>query len=58
MSIINRNGEPIAYGWNDIAAQEMIEKNPGLRMISDEEFETLFPLLVRTVPEAIASGTK
>ena len=58
MSIVNRKGEPMAYGWNDIAAQELVEKNPGLRMISDEEFETLFPLLVRTVSEATASGTK
>lgn len=49
MSIVSQNGEPLGYGWNDIAAQEMVEKNAGLRMISDAEFETLFPLLVVAV---------
>ena len=45
MSIIDQNGEPVAYGWNEIAAQEKIETNPHLRAISDEEFERLFPQL-------------
>ena len=46
MSIVDHNGQPIAYGWNDIAAQEKFESDRTLRLISDEEFARRFPHVV------------
>jgi hypothetical protein len=46
MSILDEQGEPVAYGWNDIAAQERWERDKRLRLISDEEFARRFPELV------------
>ncbi|HTG43778.1 MAG TPA: hypothetical protein VK633_04535 [Verrucomicrobiae bacterium] len=45
MSIVDQDGKPIAYGWNDEAAAERLERNPKLRGISDAEFERSFPEL-------------
>jgi hypothetical protein len=47
MSIVDHNGRPVAYGWNDIAAQEKFEGDRTLRLIPDEEFERCFPQVVR-----------
>lgn len=43
MSIVDHEGKPIGYGWNDIAASEAVERNPTLRLMTDEEFERRFP---------------
>lgn len=43
MSIVDHNGRPVAYGWNDIAAQERYESDGTLRLMADEEFERRFP---------------
>jgi hypothetical protein len=58
MSIIDEKGEPLAYGWNDIAAQEQFEKNPNLRLVSDKEFERLFPHIAAGSVTAPAQGGK
>jgi hypothetical protein len=42
MSIVDHNGRPVAYGWNDIAAHERYQNDRALRLISDEEFERCF----------------
>jgi hypothetical protein len=47
MSIIDENGKPVAYGWNEIAARERWEADPRLRLISDEEFARRFPHIVK-----------
>jgi hypothetical protein len=52
MSIVDHEGKPIGYGWNDIAASEAVEKNPTFRLISDEEFETRFPEITRASQSA------
>lgn len=49
MSIVDHNGQTIAYGWNDIAAQEKFESDRTLRLISDEEFARRFPHIVSPV---------
>lgn len=46
MSIVDENGQPVAYGWNEIAASERWENDRRLRLISDEEFARRFPHLV------------
>ncbi|HEX7861874.1 MAG TPA: hypothetical protein VF773_16180 [Verrucomicrobiae bacterium] len=46
MSIVDENGQPVAYGWNEIAASERWEKDCRLRLISDEEFARRFPHIV------------
>lgn len=58
MSIVDHQGKPIGYGWNDIAASEAVGRNPTLRLISDEEFETRFPEIARatTTAEKRAQG--
>jgi hypothetical protein len=43
MSIVDENGQPVAYGWNDIAAGERWEQDPRLRLMPDEEFARRFP---------------
>ena len=47
MSLVDENGRPIAYGWNDEAAVERCKNEPGLKLLSDTEFEELFPELFR-----------
>ena len=39
----DENGQPVAYGWNDIAAGERWEQDPRLRLMPDEEFARRFP---------------
>jgi hypothetical protein len=46
MRILDQQGNPVAYGWNDIAAQERWETDKCLRLISDEEFARRFPEIV------------
>ncbi|HVK59776.1 MAG TPA: hypothetical protein VM735_13405 [Candidatus Kapabacteria bacterium] len=50
MSIIDENGKPVAYDWNEIAARERWEADPRLRLISDEEFARRFPHIVNPAP--------
>ena len=54
MSIVDEQGNPVAYGWNDVAAQERWQSDKCLRLISDEEFARRFPQIVfdRTAPAA------
>lgn len=47
MSLVDQNGNPLAYGWNDDAAAERCKKDSTVTMISDAEFEELFPDLFR-----------
>lgn len=53
MSIVDHNGKPVAYAWNDIAAQEKHENDRTLRLISDDEFERRFPHLLEA-PKRLA----
>ena len=47
MSIVDENGQPVACGWNEIAASERWENDRHrLRSISNEEFARRFPHIV------------
>lgn len=51
MSIVDENGKPVAYGWNDEAAWERGKRDKSLHLIPDNEFEARFPELFPTLSE-------
>jgi hypothetical protein len=50
MSIIDKDGNPVAYDWNEIAVHEKLKLNSALQAIPDDEFERLFPYLFDKPP--------
>jgi hypothetical protein len=46
MSIIDEEGHPVAYGWNEEAAAERWKRDKTLQLIPDDEFEKRFPELL------------